>query len=71
MRKPQSKINYKPLWKLLVDKNMKKKDLIAAANISAATITKMARGGHVTTNVLERICVALNCSISDIIQIVE
>ena len=64
------KISYKPLWKLLVDKSMKKKDLVAAAGISPASVTKLGKGGHVTTEVLLKICVALDCDIADVMEIV-
>ena len=63
-------ISYKKLWKLLIDKDMKKKDLSAQTGISSATITKMAKGGHITTDILLRICIALNCRIEDIMEIV-
>ena len=63
-------ISYKRLWKLLIDKDMKKKDLCAKSGISPASITKMGRGGHVTTEVLLKICTALNCGIEDIMEVV-
>ena len=64
-------VSYKPLFKLLIDKNMKKKDLAEKAGISLATITKMGREGTtVTTDVLARICGALGCSISDIVEVI-
>lgn len=63
-------ISYKRLWKLLIDKDMKKKDLCAKSGISPASITKMGRGGHVTTDVLLRVCIALDCRIEDIMEIV-
>ena len=56
-------VSYKKLWKLLIDKDMKKKDLCAQAGISPASVTKMGRNGHVTTEILLKICTALNCSI--------
>ena len=62
-------VSYKKLWKLLIDKDIKKKDLSAKAGISPATITKMGKNGHVTTEVLLKICTALNCSINDIMEI--
>ena len=62
-------VSYKKLWKLLIDKDIKKKDLSAKAGISPATITKMGKGGHVTTEVLAKICAALDCSIDDIMEI--
>ena len=63
-------VSYKKLWKLLIDKDMTKKDLCARAGISSASVTKMGRNGHVTTEILLKICTALNCGIEDIIEIV-
>lgn len=63
-------VSYKRLWKLLIDKDMKKKDLCAKAGISAASVTKMGKNGHVTTEVLVKICTALDCTIDDIMEIV-
>ena len=63
-------ISYKKLWKLLIDKEIKKKDLSCIAGISPATITKMGKNGHVTTEVLLKICTALECTMDDIIEIV-
>lgn len=62
-------VSYKKLWKLLIDKDIKKKDLSAKAGISPATITKMGKGGHVTTEVLLKICTALDCQVDDIMEI--
>lgn len=64
-------VSYKKLWKLLIDKDMKKKDLVAAANISTYTINKLNRGDNVTTDVLVRICRALDCSFDDIMEMVD
>ena len=64
-------VSYKKLWKLLIDKDIKKKDLSAMAGVSPATITKMGKGGHVTTEVLVKICSALGCKVEDIIEIVD
>ena len=63
-------VSYKKLWKLLIDKDMKKKDLCAKAGISSASVTKMGKGGHVTTEVLVKICSALDCTMDDIIEVV-
>ena len=63
-------VSYKKLWKLLIDKEIKKKDLSAMAGVSPATITKMGKGGHVTTEVLLKICTALECQIDEIIEII-
>jgi len=64
-------VSYKKLWKLLIDKDIKKKDLSSMAGISPATITKMGKNGHVTTEVLLKICTALGCGIDDIVEIVS
>lgn len=64
------KVSYKKLWKLLIDLDMKKKDLCALAGISPASVTKMGKGGHVTTEILSRICTALNCQVKDIMELV-
>ena len=61
---------YTRLWKLLIDKDMKKKDLCAKAGISTASVTKMGKNGHVTTEVLLKICKALDCQIEDIMEII-
>ena len=63
-------VSYKKLWKLLIDKDIKKKDLSALAGISPATITKMGKGGHITTEVLLKICTALECGVNDIMEII-
>lgn len=63
-------ISYKKLWKLLIDKDMKKSDLLAAAGISRYTINKLNRGDNVTTDVLAKICLALDCTMDDIMEII-
>lgn len=63
-------VSYKRLWKLLIDKDMKKKDLVKAAHISTYTINKLNRGDNVNTDTLVKICSALNCSIEDIMEII-
>lgn len=62
-------ISYKKLWKLLIDKDMRKKDLQLAAGISAASITKLGKNENVNTDILIKICTALQCDISDIMEI--
>ena len=64
-------VSYKKLWKLLIDRDLKKKDLCAIAGISTASVTKMGKGGHVTTEVLVKICTALDCTMDDIMEIVD
>lgn len=63
--------SYNKLWKLLIDKGMRKKDLQIAAGISSGVITKMGKGEAVTTTVLARICKALDCNIGDIMEFVD
>ena len=63
-------ISYKKLWKLLIDKDMKKKDLQATSKISQTSIAKLGKNENVTTDVLVKICKALNCDIADIMEIV-
>ena len=62
------RVSYKPLWKLLIDRGIKKKDMRAMAGISPASCTKMGTSGHVTTEVLLKVCTALNCRIEEVIE---
>ncbi len=64
-------ISYKKLWKLLIDKDMKKKDLQQLAGISAASITKLGKNENVNTEIIEKVCIALRCDVSDIMEIVD
>lgn len=64
-------ISYKKLWKLLIDRDMKKKDLREAAGISTASMAKLGKNENVNTEILLKVCKALNCDISDIIEIVN
>ena len=64
-------ICYKRLWKLLIDRDIRKKDLAAMAGISTSSITKLTNNENVTTDVLIKICFALNCEISDILEIIK
>lgn len=64
-------VSYKKLWKLLIDKNMKKKDLELLSGVSHYTINKLNKGENITTEVLGRICKALDCNINDIMEFVE
>ncbi len=63
-------VSYKKLWKLLIDLEMKKKDLQQAAGVSSALIAKMGRNENVSTDSLVKICTALRCDIGDIMEIV-
>ncbi|MED0851893.1 helix-turn-helix transcriptional regulator [Bacillus altitudinis] len=64
-------ISYKKLWKLLIDRDMKKKDLREAAGISTASMAKLGKNENVNTEILVKVCNALNCDISDIMEIVD
>lgn len=64
-------ISYKKLWKLLIDRDMKKKDLQTLARISSASITKLGKNENVNTDILEKICKAMNCDIADIMEIID
>ena len=63
-------ISYKKLWKMLIDKDMKKKDLCAAAGISHASMAKLGKNENVTTDVLVKICTALQCDIDYIMDLI-
>lgn len=64
-------VSYKKLWKLLIDKNLKKKDLIRMSGISNYTLNKLNAGKSVTTDTLVKICATLHCGIDDIMEIGE
>lgn len=63
-------VSYKKLWKVLIDKDMKKKDLQAAAGISWASVTKLSKGETVSMEVLMKICKTLDCNIGDIVDLI-
>ena len=65
------RISYNKLWKLLIDKEMQKKDLQELAGISSASIAKLGKGANISTDILLKICVALNCKIEDILETIE
>ena len=60
--------SYKPLWKLLIDKDMTKKELMTATHISKSTMDKMGRGKEVSMEILDRICTYFNCNIDNVIE---
>lgn len=64
------RITFKPLWKLLIDRDMTREDLRRATGLSPATIAKLGKDGNVTTNVLLRIGQTLQCNLEDIVVIV-
>ena len=61
-------MNYNKLWELLIDKNLKKKDLREIAGLSTNVIAKMGKNGDVSTEVLRKICAALECKVEDIVD---
>ncbi len=67
-KKFKSEFSYNRLWKMLIDRNMKKGELQEISDVSAASIAKMGRCENVTTDVLLRICEALDCNIEDIME---
>ncbi|MGI6440325.1 MAG: helix-turn-helix domain-containing protein [Peptoniphilaceae bacterium] len=62
-------VNYSKLWKLLIDRDMKKTELIRLSGISTNAMANMGKGKNVSTSVLCKICKALNCGIEDIIEV--
>lgn len=64
-------VSYKKLWKLLIDKNLKRTDLRAATGISTTTLAKLGKDENVSTEILAKICKALECDIGDIMEMVN
>lgn len=64
-------MNYNKLWKLLIDRGMMKKDLQKAAGLSSNAIAKMGKGGDVSTQILCKICKALDCDLPDIVDVIK
>ncbi|WP_124098672.1 helix-turn-helix transcriptional regulator [Ruminococcus sp. Marseille-P6503] len=64
-------LSYKKLWKLLIDRDMSKADLRDAAGVSSASIAKLTNGSNITTDVLLKICTALDCKVEDIIEAIK
>ena len=62
--------SYKKLFKLLIDRNMKKKDLCALAGISSTSVAKLGKNQNVNTEILDKICVALECDVVDIMEVI-
>lgn len=63
-------VSYKKLWKILIDKEMKKKDLQLNAGISWASVTKLSKGENVSMDVLIKVCKSLECDFGDIVQLI-
>ena len=64
-------VSYNNLWKLLIDKNMTKKQLADAAELSSSTMSKLKKGQNLTTDVLCKICKALDCDFKDILEYIK
>ncbi|MEA5047792.1 MAG: helix-turn-helix transcriptional regulator [Eubacteriales bacterium] len=65
------RISYNKLWKMLIDKGMKKSDLKEQAGISSASIAKLGKGENITTDVLIKICESMNCHLEDIMETIQ
>lgn len=65
------RISYNKLWKMLIDKNMKKSDLKEKAGISSASVAKLGKGENITTDVLIKICESLECRLEDIMETID
>lgn len=64
-------VSYKKLWKLLIDRDLKKKDLMEMADISNYTLARLSRGENISTETVAKICKALDCGFDDIMEIIE
>ena len=64
-------VSYKKLWKLLIDKDMKKKDLRIATGITTTALAKLGKNEHVNTEILAKICKVLECNIEDIVEVID
>ena len=64
-------VSYKKLWKLLIDKDMKKKDLRIATGMTTTALAKLGKNEHVNTEILAKICKVLECKIEDIVEVVN
>lgn len=71
MAKGNSNVDYKKLWKLLIDKDMKKTDLITVAGISSNVLAKMNKGEFVSMESIQKVCKALDCDVGDICVVNE
>jgi len=65
------RISYNKLWKMLIDKGMKKSDLKEQAGISSASIAKLGKGENITTDVMIKICESMNCHLEDIMETIQ
>ena len=65
------RISYNKLWKMLIDQNMNKRDRAEKSGVSTASIAKLSKGANITTDVLLKICEAMNCHIEDILETID
>jgi len=65
------RFSYNKLWKLLIDRNMSKKELAEKSNISVTSLSKLKKGANVNTEILLKICITLDCHTSDILEIIK
>lgn len=65
------RMSYNKLWKLLIDKDMKKSDLRKVAGVSSSSLAKLGKGENITTDVILKICSALDCNVEDIMEVVK
>ena len=65
------RISYNKLWKMLIDQNMNKRDLAEKSGVSTASIANLSKGANITTDVLLKICEAMNCHIEDILETID
>ncbi|MEA4821086.1 MAG: helix-turn-helix transcriptional regulator [Erysipelotrichales bacterium] len=64
-------LSYNKLWKLLIDKGINKKELSKNCGVSSTSIAKLKKGANVNTDILLKICIALDCDISDIVEVIK
>lgn len=64
-------VNYKKLWMLIIEKDLKKTQVRQMANVSASTFSKMSKNEYVALDVLVRLCIALDCELSDIVEVIR
>lgn len=64
-------ISYKPLWHLLVEKEMNKEDLKKVANITSNIVSRMSKNAYVNLDSIEKICLAMDCKIEDVVEIIN
>lgn len=69
MTTERTKVNYKPLWKMLIDKEVSKQQLREMTSIARSTMVKMVNNEYVAMDVLVRICLAMDCGMDDIVEI--